>query len=71
LATKKSRRKRKNTLKILLLPALIFVFFMGWCMYWAGDKKDQKHLNRKVPNKDNVTLLPAIFEETERTIVEQ
>ncbi|MGO8807285.1 MAG: hypothetical protein ACLQO7_11915 [Candidatus Bathyarchaeia archaeon] len=71
MATKKLMRKRKNTLAILLLPALIFVFFMGWCMYWAGDKKDQKHLNRREPKKDNVTLLPAVFEETERTIVEQ
>ena len=70
LAAKNRRRKRTNSLAILLLPALIFLFFMGWSIYWTGDKKDQKLADRKEPKKENVTLLPAIFEETEQIRIE-
>jgi hypothetical protein len=48
----------------MLLPALIFIGFMGWCMYALGS---QKHTQKKLQNtKDNVTLVPLIFEEQEQ-----
>jgi hypothetical protein len=55
---------------LLLLPALIFIFFMGWSLYWTGSKRDQKHTKTKAPEKENVALLPAVFEETEQIIIE-
>ncbi|MGA2680358.1 MAG: hypothetical protein ABSF44_01000 [Candidatus Bathyarchaeia archaeon] len=61
------KRKRKNTIALLLLPALIFIFFMGWSMYWIGDQKRPRRVNRKAPEKENVTFLPAVFEETKQT----
>ena len=70
LETKNRMRKRNKPLAILLLPALIFLFFMGWSLYWTGDKKNQKHIDRKEPKKGNITLIPAIFEETEQNIIE-
>jgi hypothetical protein len=49
---------------IMLLPALIFIGFMGWCMYALDN---QKHTQKKLQNtKDNVTLVPIIFEEQEQ-----
>jgi len=70
LSIKKSRRKRSNAMALLLLPALIFIFFLGWSMYWTGNKKDQKHAKTKAPEKENVTLLPAVFEEPEQITIE-
>lgn len=70
MSVKKSRRKRSNRMAFLLLPALIFIFFMGWSMYWTGSKKTQKHPKTKALEKENVTLLPAVFEETEQIIIE-
>ncbi len=63
------KRRRNNRMALLLLPALVFIFFMGWSMYWIGNKKKPEHEKRKAPKKDNVTLLPAILEETEQMIV--
>jgi hypothetical protein len=49
---------------IMLLPALILIGFMGWCMYAMDNQK----LTQKKPQntRDNVTLLPIIFEEQEQ-----
>ncbi|HKM60677.1 MAG TPA: hypothetical protein VJY36_07380 [Candidatus Bathyarchaeia archaeon] len=61
MAIKNPRRKRSN-IAFLFLPALIFIFYMGWSQYWIGDQKRPKPKNRTAPKKDNVTLLPAVFE---------
>ncbi|MGA3112026.1 MAG: hypothetical protein ABSE15_08345 [Candidatus Bathyarchaeia archaeon] len=63
MAIKKRRRKRSNIIALLFLPALIFIFFIGWSQYWIGDQKRPQRKNRTTPKKDNVTLLPAVFEE--------
>ncbi len=34
---KNADRKRSNNMALLLLPALIFIFFMGWSTYWIGE----------------------------------
>jgi len=46
----------------MLLPALIFIGIMGWLMYTLGNP-EKTEAPRKSPKKDNVTLLPIIFEE--------
>jgi hypothetical protein len=61
---KKRRVKRNNKFVLLLLPALIFIFFMGWSMYWIGNQKRPEKSKPKAPKEDNVTILPAVFEET-------
>ena len=48
---------------ILLLPALICIFIIGWCMYWMGDQKRTDKIHHKLPKKDNVTIMPIFFEE--------
>ncbi|MCL4430443.1 MAG: hypothetical protein M1167_06790 [Chloroflexi bacterium] len=64
---KKARRKRSKGLIIMLLPVLIFIGVIGWCMY-ALDKRNSKPARRKPTRqrparKDNVTLTPITFEE--------
>ena len=58
---------------IMLLPALIFIFLMGWCMYCIGDQKRPDKIQRKPIKKesgDNVTIMPIIYEETQEIINE-
>jgi hypothetical protein len=73
MVTEKRRRKR-NHLALLLLPALIFIFFMGWTTYWIGDTKRPKAAKQKAqkpkPKQDNITFLPAVLEETPKIVNE-
>ena len=65
---KKDRRKRNSIMTLFLLPVLIFIFLMGWGMYWVGDQKrpekgTEKTKRKTPPKKDNVTFMPIILEE--------
>jgi hypothetical protein len=64
LATQKRRRKRSKALKFALLPGLFFLFFLGWCLFWIGNREKNKR-KTKQPEKDLVTFIPAIYEEAE------
>ncbi len=59
---------------IMLLPALIFIFLIGWCMYCISDQKRPAKKQRKPLKKDNirdnVTLLPIVYEETQEIVNE-
>jgi hypothetical protein len=55
---------------IMLLPAILFVFLMGWCMYLIGDQKRPDKIKRKPVKKDNVTIMPILYEETQEIINE-
>jgi heme/copper-type cytochrome/quinol oxidase subunit 2 len=69
LATSKGKRKRSRTMTIMLLPALIVIFIIGWFMYCMGDQKRTDKIQRKPPKqhkspeKDYVTIMPIVFEE--------
>jgi flagellar basal body-associated protein FliL len=32
-------RKRSRIITILLLPLIVFVFIIGWAMYWIGKQR--------------------------------
>ena len=51
-----------------LLPALAFMFLIGWLMYCVGDDKRKDRIQRKPVKKENVTLMPIIYEETPEII---
>lgn len=65
------KRKRSKTLIILMLPALIFIGFMGWLMYAMGSHKANSNVPRKTPKKstndtlreDGVVFVPVDLEE--------
>jgi len=54
----------------MLLPALIFIAIIGWCMYWIGDQKRPDKIQRKPLKKDNVTIMPIVYEETQEIVNE-
>ena len=55
---------------MVLLPALIFIGGIGWCMYTLDSRKPtrQKPTQRRRAEKDNVTFLPIVFEEKQEII---
>jgi len=61
-------------MRIMLFPALIFIFLIGWCMYCIGDRKKPEKIQPKPIKKenlrDNVTIIPIIYEETQEIINE-
>jgi len=61
VATRTPRRKRKAA-KILLFPALGFIFLIGWLLYSVGDQKSSRRKLVKPQEKENVTFLPANFD---------
>ena len=58
-------------MRIMLLPVMIFMFLIGWSMYWIGNRKrpvkrQRKPLKKEKDNvKDNVTVIPIVYEEPE------
>jgi len=71
LAASKRRHKRNKAMRIMLLPVMIFMFLIGWSMYWIGNRKrpvkrQRKPLKKEKDNvKDNVTVIPIVYEEPE------
>ena len=55
---------------IMLLPVIVFIFLMGWYMYWIGDQKRPDKIQRKPLKKDNVTFMPIVREETQEIVNE-
>ena len=51
---------------ILLLPALIPIFVMGWSLYYLGYQKGSYKISQQPPKKDNVTIIPIVFEERQK-----
>jgi hypothetical protein len=59
----KGKRKRNRVLTILLLPALISIFLMGWGLYSMNYQKGNYIVQNKLTKKDNVTIMPIAFDE--------
>ncbi|MCW3983325.1 MAG: hypothetical protein NWE96_04955 [Candidatus Bathyarchaeota archaeon] len=67
----KTKRKRSKPLVILMLPALIFIGFLGWLMYAMGNRKPANKQTHKAPAQtpnapkrdDGVSFVPVDLEE--------
>lgn len=44
-------RSRNRIITILLLPIIVFVFIIGWALYWVGKQQDS---NRESPRVNTV-----------------
>ncbi len=65
VSMRKVKRKRSKGLVLLLLPALIFVGFIGWLIYSLQPPKraPKKELKTDRPDGDSVDFLPAVYRE--------
>ncbi|MEM2108062.1 MAG: hypothetical protein QXL10_02110 [Candidatus Bathyarchaeia archaeon] len=60
----RGEHKRSKALILLLLPALIFLWIIGWSLYWIGHQKEHRKIRQTEPQeKDHVQLMPVVFEE--------
>jgi hypothetical protein len=61
-------KSKRKLLRLLLLPALIPIFIIGWCMSHIGDNRraKPKKQNKQI-NEDFVSFMPDILEEEQKT----
>ena len=68
---KRSTRKKRSKLTILLLsPVLALTFMVGWSLYWIGNRQPkQPHVAaRKIHAKQDTVQLIVIPPQEEQTI---
>jgi hypothetical protein len=62
--------RRSKGLVLLMLPALVFIGFMGWLMYTFGSQRKPQKPQRYKPSAqqkdDGVTFIPAFLEEEQQ-----
>lgn len=62
------KRKRSKAIVLLILPALIFIGFVGWLIssLEPSGRKATKgyHAPKSRRQDDGVTFMPAVYEET-------
>ena len=65
----KQTRRRKRLVVALMLPALVFAWLVGWSLDWIGHQRENERQPKFTPEKDNITVLPAMcLEETQEAI---
>jgi len=52
----------------MLLPAILFIFLIGWCMYCIGNQERPDKKQHKPLKEENVTIMPILYEETQEII---
>ncbi|UCF44804.1 MAG: hypothetical protein JSW44_03265 [Candidatus Bathyarchaeota archaeon] len=53
--------KRNRAALFLLIPIVIFMWFIGWCLYWIGSREDA--IPRKMSDLNELTFTVQIPEE--------
>jgi hypothetical protein len=61
----RGRSKRHKAIIVLLLPAIIFLWIIGWSLYWIGHQKEPREAQPSSSPKeeDYVSLIPIVLEE--------
>jgi hypothetical protein len=49
-------RKRRRALTLVLLPVIVFIWFVGWSLYWIGSQRKTPE-KESVPKEYNFTML--------------
>jgi hypothetical protein len=54
-------RKRNRVALFLLMPTVVFMWFIGWSLYWIGSREDAKP--RKTSDQNELTFTVQMPEE--------
>jgi len=58
---KNPKGKRNKAIIIVLLPAIIFLWMVGWSLYWIGHQKEsRKPRPSQSPKEEDLVSLEAI-----------
>lgn len=62
---KNPKGKRNKAIIAVLLPAIIFLWIVGWSLYWIGHQKKPRTLRspQSTEEEDNVSLEAIALEE--------
>jgi flagellar basal body-associated protein FliL len=64
LSGSKARRKRNKAIIAVFLPAIIFLWIVGWVLYWIGHQRKQQEPQAASPKQeDYVSLIPIVLED--------
>ena len=64
----RGKRKRSKAIAVLLLPAIIFLWIVGWSLYLIGHQKEQgKNKPSHAEEEDHVHLTSILLEELPET----
>ncbi|MEM2967832.1 MAG: hypothetical protein QXJ40_01520 [Candidatus Bathyarchaeia archaeon] len=59
-------RKRSRAVILLLLPAVIFLWIVGWGLYWIGHQRERRASKQPSSQKEEyVHFVPVVLEEAE------
>jgi len=58
---------RNRILVVMLFPAIVFLWLIGWSLFWIGSQhsQDKPHKTQTITEKDTIEIKSAIYEETE------
>ena len=61
----REKRRRNKAIVVLLLPAIIFLWIIGWSLYWIGHQKEPRKVqpSSHAKEEDHVSLIPMVLEE--------
>ena len=59
----KNTRKRRIVFTLFLLPAIAFIWFFGWSLYWLGHQRETKE-KEPATKEYTVTMLVIPDEQT-------
>jgi flagellar basal body-associated protein FliL len=63
LKSQKNTRKRRKAFTLILLPAVVFIWLIGWSLYWIGLKRKTTE-KKSAPKEYDVTMLVIPDEQT-------
>jgi hypothetical protein len=63
-ALSRMTHKRNRVVAVIMLPIAIFLWVIGWCLFWAGSQRNS-HRIRATDNEDFVSITTALPEKQE------
>jgi len=53
---------RNRAISLLLMPVVVFLWFIGWSLYWFGLKRRTEMPQPKSPHEKDLTFIVPVLE---------
>jgi len=60
---RRGKRKRNKVITVLFFPAIIFLWIVGWSLYWIGHQKESRKPPISPEKEDHISLKAIPVEE--------
>jgi len=60
-----SKNMWKRILRVMFFPVTVFLWMIGWCLYYVGNKQDRNKpgKSRIAPKRDPLEIIAVVNEE--------